>query len=39
MVKARCRVAAINSLVEALMKTGAAIHRVEYDEISPLFEP
>jgi ABC-2 type transport system ATP-binding protein len=38
-VKARCRVAAINSLVEALMKTGAVIHRVEYDEISPLFEP
>jgi len=38
-LKVRCKVAAINDLVEALIGTGTRIHRVEYDEISPLFEP
>jgi len=38
-VRARCRVAAINEVLSALMGSGARIHRVEYDEISPLFEP
>jgi len=37
-VRARCRVAAINEVLSALMGSGARIHRVEYDEISPLFE-
>lgn len=38
-LRVRCKIAAINDLVKALMGTGARIHRVEYDEISPLFEP
>lgn len=37
-LKVRCRVANLNELLLALMNSGARIHRVEYDEISPLFE-
>ncbi|MEM4453771.1 MAG: ABC transporter ATP-binding protein [Thermofilaceae archaeon] len=37
-VRVRGRLESLNSILEALMGSGCRVHRVEYDEITPLFE-